>query len=314
MPLLIPPYYLSLADPDDPKCPIRQQCVPNIAESREVAGDLCDPLGEIRHEVAPMLIRRYPDRALLLATTTCAVHCRFCVRSRLVGKSDGYSSLSVLEPAFRWLENNPEVREVLVSGGDPLVASTQRISSLLSRIRAIDSIEVIRIGTRVPAVLPMRIDDDLVQMLCKHHPIWLMTHFNHPKELTTQSRVALRKLADAGIPVMNHTVLLKGINDNADTLESLFRGLIRERARPYYLLHPDVVTGTGHLRPKLASSIAVYSKLMGKLSGLAIPRLMVDTPGGKGKVQIGPNSIVSMNPGSTELLTYRGETVTVLDP
>jgi len=160
----------------------------------------------------------------------------------------------------------------------------------------------------------MRIDDDLVQMLCKHHPIWLMTHFNHPKELTTQSRVALRKLADAGIPVMNHTVLLKGINDNADTLESLFRGLIRERARPYYLLHPDVVTGTGHLRPKLASSIAVYSKLMGKLSGLAIPRLMLDTPGGKGKVQIGPNSIVSMNPGSTELLTYRGETVTVLDP
>ena len=314
MPLLIPPYYLSLMDQGDPSCPIRRQCVPHDAESRCVPGDLGDPLGEQAYEVAPYLVRRYPDRVLLLATSTCAVHCRFCTRSRWVGKREGYVSLRALEPAFQWLERHPEIREVLVSGGDPLVASTERIDALLCRIRSIDSVEVIRIGTRVPVVLPMRVDDELVSMLRSHHPLWLMTHFNHPRELSEWSCGALRRLVDAGIPVMNQTVLLRGINDNADTLTSLFRGLVRERVRPYYLLHADAVVGTGHLRTSLAKSIELYGQLQGRLSGIAVPRLMVDTPGGHGKVPVGPNTVVHMGDGRTVLRTFRRDHVTVIDP
>ena len=314
MPLLIPPYYLSLVDPTDPGCPIRRQCVPQAAESRRVQGDLRDPLGEAAHEVAPRLVRRYPDRALLLVTSTCAVHCRFCTRARMVGAEEGYVSLAALEPAFRWLEGHPEVHEVLISGGDPLVASTARLDALLGRIRRIASIEVLRLGTRVPAVLPMRVNDELVSMLRTHQPVWVMTHFNHPRELTDWSRAALRKLVDGGMPVMNQTVLLRGVNDDEEVLAALFRGLVRERVRPYYLLHADVMEGTGHLRTSLARSIEIHGRLQGRVSGLAVPRLMVDTPGGRGKVPVGAATVVSAAQGRTVLRTYRGEEVTVLDP
>lgn len=232
----------------------------------------------------------------------------------MVGTEEGYVPIAALEPAFRWLEGHPEVREVLVSGGDPLVASTARLDGLLGRIRRITSIEVLRIGTRVPAVLPMRVDDELVSMLRGHQPVWVMTHFNHPRELTELSRAALRKLVDGGLPVMNQTVLLRGVNDDEDVLAALFRGLVRERVRPYYLLHADVMEGTGHLRTSLARSIEVHGRLQGKISGLAVPRLMVDTPGGRGKVPVGAATMVSMGQGRTVLRTYRGEEVTVLDP
>ena len=312
--MLIPPYYLGLCDPEDPHCPIRRQCVPHAAESRRVAGDLLDPLGEQDHEVAPRLVRRYPDRALLLVTSSCAVHCRFCTRSRMVRVEEGFVPQGALEPALRWLHQHPEVREVLVSGGDPLVASTRRLSTLLSRLREIPSIEVIRIGTRVPVVLPMRIDTELVKMLRRHQPIWIMTHFNHEKELTTQSTEALERLVDAGLPVMNQTVLLRGVNDHEQDLASLFRGLVRRRVRPYYLLHADVIEGTSHLRTSLARSIEIFGRLQGRLSGIALPKLVVDTPGGRGKVPVGPETIVSTQPGRTVLRTYLGEEVTVLDP
>lgn len=314
MPLLIPPYYLSLCDPQDPSCPIRLQCVPRDLESRRVAGDLIDPLGEVEHEVAPRLVRRYPDRALLLVTSDCAMHCRFCTRGRMVAKERGYLGLSALEPAFRWLEENPEVREVLISGGDPLVASTRRLDALLSRVRKIQSVEVIRIGTRVPAVLPMRVDDELVGMLRDHLPLWIMTHFNHPKELTDLSLRALERLVDGGFPVMNQTVMLRGVNDDERVLEGLFRGLVKARVRPYYLLHADVMEGTGHFRTSLSRSIELHARLQGRLSGLALPKLMVDVPRGKGKVPVGAATIVEMVEGRTVLRTYRGEEVTVLDP
>lgn len=314
MPLLIPPYYLALCDPEDPDCPIRRQCVPRAAESRRVAGDLLDPLGEQAHEVAPRLVRRYPDRALLLVTSSCAVHCRFCTRSRMVRAEEGFVPPAALEPALRWLHQHPEIREVLVSGGDPLVASTSRIAALLSRLREVPSIEVIRIGTRVPVVLPMRVDRELVSTLRAYQPLWIMTHFNHGKELTPTSTEALDRLVDAGLPVMNQTVLLRGVNDDEKVLESLFRGLVRRRVRPYYLLHADVMEGTAHLRTSLARSIEIYAKLQGRLSGLALPKLMVDTPGGRGKVPVGPQTVVSMQPGRTVLRTYLGEEVTILDP
>ncbi|MCU0690007.1 MAG: KamA family radical SAM protein, partial [Polyangiaceae bacterium] len=224
--LLIPPYYLALCDPDDPSCPIRRQCVPHGDEAVRVPGDLHDPLGEVGHEVLPGLVRRYPDRALLIVSAACAVHCRFCTRSRVTRDRRGVALWSQLDPALQWLREHPDVRELLLSGGDPLVASTRRIRELLMRVRAVPSIEVIRIGTRVPAVLPMRIEPELVDVLRAHGPIWIMTHFNHPRELTPQACQALSLLADGGLPVMNQTVLLRGVNDNTRVLSELCRGLV----------------------------------------------------------------------------------------
>ena len=314
LPLAITPYYLSLCDPHDAACPVRMQCVPRIEESHEVPGDLIDPLGEEAHEVAPHLVRRYPDRVLLLVTDRCAVYCRFCTRSRIVGDGGGAVSLDRLEPAFAWIAAHPEVRDVIVSGGDPLAMATDRIDRLLGRIREIPSVETIRLATRVPVTLPMRITGELVRALRKHHPVWVMTHFNHPKELTPQSIAACTRLADGGFPVMNQSVLLAGINDDAHTLETLFRGLVRARVRPYYLLQTDPVRGTGHLRTPLAKGISLLEQLQGRLTGIALPKLICDTPGGKGKVPLLPDYVVSRSEGKTVLRTFRGENVAYRDP
>lgn len=213
LPLRITPYYLSLVDPRDQTCPIRRQCVPDAREDDPVVGDLVDPLGETAHEVAPHLVQRYPDRVLLLATDQCAVYCRFCTRSRIVGGGDGPASLDALSPALRWLQEHPEVRDVIVSGGDPLAMATARLASLVGAVRSVPSVETIRLATRVPVTLPMRIAPELVAALRPFHPLWVMTHFNHPKELTPESIAACTLLADSGFPVMNQTVLLAGIND-----------------------------------------------------------------------------------------------------
>jgi lysine 2,3-aminomutase len=313
-PLSITPYYLSLADPADPGCPIRRQVVPHAAERREVPGDLADPLGEEAHEVAPGLIQRYPDRALLFATDRCAVYCRFCTRSRLVGAGGGARSLARLGPAFAYLRAHPEVRDVIVSGGDPLAMATDRLVGIVGALRQVPSVETIRLATRVPVALPQRITAELVRALRPHHPLWVMTHFNHPKELTPDSRRACRRLADAGFPVMNHTVLLRGVNDDAGVLAELFRGLVRERVRPYYLLQADPVRGTAHLRTPLAVGIRLMGELQGRLSGIALPRLIVDTPGGLGKVPVGVDYVVARAPGRTRLRTHRGVEVDYLDP
>ncbi|APR83139.1 Lysyl-lysine 2,3-aminomutase [Minicystis rosea] len=314
LPLRVTPYYLGLCDKHDPRCPIRLQCVPRADESHEVPGDMADPLGEVAHEVAPHLVQRYPDRALLLATDRCGVYCRFCTRSRMVGDGGGAVSLDRLGPAFAYLEAHPEVRDVILSGGDPLTSSTDRLVRLLERLRSIPSVETIRLATRVPVTLPARITGELVRALKPHHPIWVMTHFNHPKELTKQAEQACRRLADNGFPVMNQTVLLRGVNDDPRVLEQLFRGLIRWRVRPYYLLQMDPVRGTSHLRTPIATGIAIMEQLQGRLTGIALPKLIVDTPGGMGKVPVGPDWIVARSPGRTVLRTHRGVEVEYLDP
>jgi lysine 2,3-aminomutase len=315
-PISVTPYYASLASRTDPACPIRRQIVPLAEEALEARGDLRDPLGEEAHEVAPELIQRYPDRALLLATDRCAVYCRFCTRSRLVGNGGGPRSLERLEPAFAYLRAHPEVRDLIISGGDPLAMATGRLTALLSELRSIPSIETIRLASRVPVVLPQRLGTELLDALKPFHPLWVMTHFNHPKELTEQSRAALRKLADAGFPVMNQCVLLRGINDDADTLKELFRGLVRERARPYYLLQMDPVRGSSHLRTPLAHGVEIMEQLQGRLSGIALPKLIVDTPGGFGKVPHGPNYVLSRDAdaGVTRFRTPRGVEVDYIDP
>ncbi len=314
LPIALTPYYLSLADPNDPSCPIRRQVVPHADEAREVAGDLVDPLGEEAHLAAPELVQRYPDRALLLVTDRCAVYCRFCTRSRMVGRGGGARALDRLRPALDYLRAHAEIRDVIVSGGDPLCLSTARIESIVAALREIPSIETIRLATRVPVVLPQRITSGLLRALAPHHPLWVMTHFNHPRELTPLAGRALERLADAGFPVMNHSVLLRGINDDADVLTALFRGLVRHRARPYYLLQADPVRGSGHLRTPLATGIELMERLQGRLSGIALPKLIVDTPGGMGKVPVGPDFVVARSPGVTRLRTWRGALVDYLDP
>jgi lysine 2,3-aminomutase len=289
-PLAITPYYLGLCDKHDAGCPIRLQCVPQLFEAEVRRGDLRDPLGEEAHEVAPHLIQRYPDRALLLVTDRCGVYCRFCTRS------------------------HPEVCDVIVSGGDPLVMSNSRITAVLSELASIESVGYVRVASRTPVTLPSRITEGLCRALRCHPAVWLMTHFNHPKELTEIARAGLRRLADHGIPVMNQTVLLRGVNDDAQTLEQLFRGLVRCRARPYYLLQTDPVVGTSHLRTPLATGIALMEALQGRVSGIALPKLIVDTPGGKGKVPVGPDYIVGRDGAHTTLRTFRGEHVDYIDP
>ncbi len=314
LPIAITPYYLSLCDPHDPTCPVRMQCVPRSEEAEEVLGDMVDPLGEVEHEVAPHLVQRYPDRVLLLASDRCAVYCRFCTRSRMVGDGGGPASMAALTPAFRYIESHPEVRDVIVSGGDPLAMATERIVRLVARLRAIPTVETIRLATRVPVTLPMRITKELVRALRNYHPLWVMTHFNHPKEVTPAAARACARLADAGFPVMNQTVLLAGINDRADVLETLFRALVRHRVRPYYLLQADPVRGTGHLRTPLATGIAIMAQLQGRLSGIALPKLICDTPGGKGKVPFGPTYLLERGESTSLFRTFRGELVPYTDP
>ncbi|WP_083457831.1 KamA family radical SAM protein [Sandaracinus amylolyticus] len=313
-PMSITPYYLGLCDRRDPHCPIRLQCVPRIEEAREVPGDLRDPLGEEAHEVAPHLVRRYPDRVLLIATDRCSVYCRFCTRSRMVGQDGGVRALEKLEPAFAWIEAHPEIHDVIVSGGDPLVGTDARIAAILERLARIEHVMVVRMATRAPVTLPQRISSDLCRALRSHPSVWVMTHFNHPKELSPESRDACARLVDHGIPVMNQSVLLRGVNDDARTLETLFRGLVRARVRPYYLLQADPVRGTSHLRTPLQTGIDLMERLQGRVGGIALPKLIVDTPGGMGKVPVGPDWIVRRERGVTTLRTHRGVEVDYVDP
>lgn len=313
-PVSITPYYMGLIDGEDPDCPIRLQCVPRGDEATRVPGDLRDPLGEEAHQVAPHLIRRYPDRVLLLATDRCGVYCRFCTRSRMVGAGGGARPMAELAEALEYIRADPGIRDVIVSGGDPLVMSDERIGAVLGAIADIEHVMYVRIASRVPVTLPQRITPSLCHALRRHPAPWLMTHFNHPRELSPEATAACAMLADHGIPVMNQSVLLRGVNDDADTLERLLRGLVRNRVRPYYLLQCDPVGGTGHLRTPIQVGIDLMAQLQGRVSGIALPKLIVDTPGGLGKVPIGPDYIERRGDGSTTLRTFRGDLVDYLDP
>ena len=277
----------------------------------ELSDTVCvaDPLGEENLSPVTGLVHKYPDRVLFLISNQCAMYCRFCTRKRKVGTARMRIDDSTLSAGYEYLRNHPEVREVLLSGGDPLLLADEEIGEILSNLRAIPSIEIIRIGTRVPSVLPMRITNSLVAILKAHHPLYINTHFNHPLEITKESSLACTMLADAGIPLGCQTVLLKGVNDNADTIKQLMLALLRIRAKPYYLFQADLTRGTNHFRTPTETGIAIMRKLYGHISGMAIPTLALDAPGGKGKIPLTPQFILQK--GKNLLFeNYRGEICT----
>jgi lysine 2,3-aminomutase len=310
----VTPYYFSLIDRAHPSCPVRMQVIPRAGELVIEPGELLDPLGEDAHRPVSAIFHRYPDRCLLLALDRCAIYCRHCNRRRLVGQEESAISRQDLDDAVGYIRRTPAIRDVLISGGDPLTLSTDRLEEIIAAVRAIPHVEIIRIGSRVPVVLPMRIDDALTAMLRRYHPIFLNTHFNHPKELTPAARAACEKLADAGIPLGNQTVLLRGVNSSARVLRKLFTELLRCRVRPYYLFQGDVAEGTGHLRTSVETGIALMEQLRGHISGLAIPHLVIDTPGGMGKVSIGPDYVISRASDKWVLRNYEGRTVEYPQP
>lgn len=304
LPVAVTPYYLQLLDPDNPQQPLRRTVIPTPAEFRRSRGERNDPLGEERHEVAPRLIHTYPDKVLLLATDLCAVYCRYCTRARRVGRN-GVGRVS-LQPALDYIRRTPAIRDVLISGGDPLVLSDARLERLLRAIRSIAHVEIIRLSTKVPAVLPQRITRELVQCLRRYHPLWMSLHFTHPDELTPEVAAACARLADAGIPLCSQTVLLKGINDDEDVLRRLMTGLLKIRVKPYYLHQCDAICGRSHFRAPLERGIELIRSLHGWTTGYAVPWFMVDALGGGGKVPLAPSYVESRESHSWVLRNFRG--------
>lgn len=305
--MAITPYYASLIDPTDPNDPIRMQAVPSILETHVDENDLCDPLGEMSDSPVPHVVHRYPDRVLLLVTLQCAMYCRHCTRRRAVGEEDKPITEAQLQKAVAYIRSHIEIRDVLISGGDPLTMSTAKLEHIISSLRAIEHVEIIRIGTRVPVVMPMRITQELTDMLRKYHPIWINTHFNHPNELTPESARACTAIVDAGIPFGNQTVLLRGINDNAETMKRLLLGLVKMRVRPYYLYQCDLSCGIGHFRTRVEAGIDIMHQLTGNISGYALPKYVIDAPGGGGKIPLGYDYVVNRDDKEVVLENYRGQ-------
>ena len=277
---VITPYYASLMDPEDPQCPIRRQVVPHLAEVDDPAG-LADPLGEVGHSPVKNVIRVYPDRIAFCVNNECALYCRFCLRKRMVGEPDWAMRKRELVRALDWIRGTPEIRDVLLTGGDPLVFSDERLDWLLGELRAIPHVEIVRLGTRLPVTLPFRVTEALCEMLARHHPIWLNTHFNHPRELTPEAALACDRLLRAGIPVGNQSVLLRGVNDDVETMRALGEGLVRMRVRPYYCYQAQLLEGTAHFRVPIERGLEIFRQLRGRTSGFAIPLYVLDTPYGK---------------------------------
>lgn len=306
LPLRITPHFLSLMDPVNTDCPLRRQVVPRASEFAFEEGLRRDPLGEEDHEVVPHLVHRYPDRVLLLVTDRCATYCRFCTRKRWVGQGPT-PRLEHLTQALAYIRNHPEVEEVIISGGDPLLLGDAQLRSLLQEVRAIDHVQVLRIHTRMLAFAPMRVTPELVGILREAQPLYIVTHFNHSLELSTAALDALKALCDAGIPVINQNVLLRGINDSKEALTALFKKLVRNRVRPYYLHQCDVVLGTTAFRVPFDEAVALYQSLRGHVSGLCLPTLVIDIPGGFGKVPVGHNAIEARDAEAIYLKGFDGE-------
>lgn len=309
----ITPYYASLMDPRHASCPIRLQAIPSPRELDVRDEELRDPLGEDHHNPVPCVVHKYPDRALFLVVDRCAIYCRHCNRRRLVG-GEAPPTSSEIDQGLEYIARTPRIRDVLVSGGDPLLLATAKLDHILGRLRAIPHVEIIRIGTRVPVVNPFRVDDELVAMLRTHHPLFVNTHFNHPRELTAEARAACVKLVDAGIPVGNQAVLLRGVNSSVRCLRTLMRELLRTRVKPYYLFQGDTVLGTDHLRTPVEEAIRLYAGLRGWMTGMGVPHLVIDAPGGGGKLPIGPDYLVERGPDVVKVRTYRGEIVDYPQP
>ena len=310
----VTPYFASLIDPENPNCPIRRQVVPTAREMAPFDAGEADSLGEDAHSPVPGLVHRYPDRVLMLVTTECASYCRFCTRSRIVGDSRAQFNSADYERQIAYIAATPQVRDVLISGGDPLIMSQRVLEGLLKRLRAIPHVEVIRIGTRVPVFLPQRVTDDLVAMLRRYHPVWMNIHFNHPKEITPEVEMALARLADGGIPLGSQTVLMAGINDCPNIILELVHKLVRNRVRPYYLYQCDLVQGAGHFRTPVAKGIEIMEALRGHTSGFAVPTYVIDAPEGGGKVPILPNYLLSMSERQVVVRNYEGFTCSYAQP
>ncbi len=302
----ITPYYAALMDRDDPNCPVRMQSVPRIAEMHDDQSDMADPLHEDVDSPVPGLTHRYPDRVLLLVTNICSMYCRHCTRRRLVGDVDGNMPEDAVDAAIDYIRKTPTIRDVLISGGDPLVLTDAQLRSILERLREIDHVEIIRIGTRIPVVMPQRVTDGLVRMLKEFHPIWVNTHFNHPKEITAEAKAACERLANAGIPLGNQSVLLRGINDDPVVMKKLVHKLMTIRVRPYYIYQCDLSHGISHFRTSVAKGIEIIEALRGHTTGLAVPTFVVDAPGGGGKIPVMPNYLISMTEGTAVLRNYEG--------
>lgn len=304
--MAVTPHFFNLLDPEDPDCPIRRQVIPRIEEGWTAPEELADPCGEDSHMPVPGLVHRYPDRVLFLVTDRCAAYCRYCTRSRLVSNSQGYDFHPEFEQGIRYIESHPEVRDVLLSGGDPLLLADRKLDYLLGRLRAIDHLEFIRIGSRIPIFLPQRVTPELCEILTKYEPVWMSIHANHPKECTLEVKEACDRLARAGVPLGNQSVLLKGVNDDAETMKALVHRLLRMRVRPYYLYQCDLITGSAHLRADVLKGLEIIENLRGHTSGYAVPQFVIDAPGGGGKVPINPEYVKVVNDDEVVIRNYEG--------
>jgi len=302
----VTPYYASLMDPDDPLCPVRQQGVPTPKELIVGAADMKDAIAETIDSPTTLITHRYPDRVLFITTEMCSMYCRHCTRRRIVGDHEGAVSDQDYENAFTYIRRNPEVRDVLLSGGDPLTLSDKKLEWLLQSVTAIDHVEIVRIGSRMPVVCPQRITPELCAMLKKYHPLYLNTHFNHPKEITPESERACAMLADAGIPLGNQSVLMRGINDCAKVMKRLVHGLVRIRVKPYYYYQCDLAEGTAHFRTSVAKGIEIYESLRGHTTGFAVPTYIIDAIGGGGKTPVIPTYMISQANHQVILRNYEG--------
>lgn len=313
--MAITPYWGTLLDSEDENCPIRRQAVPVAEEFIVSPHEMTDPCAEDRDSPAPHLVHRYPDRVLLLSTEQCAMYCRHCTRRRLVGDHEEKEAdpANKFDAAIEYIKSNRKIRDVLISGGDPLILEDDVLESLIERIRSISHVELLRLGTRVPVTLPQRITEKLVNMLKKYSPIWLSIHFNHPKEITKRCEIACDMLSEAGIPLGSQTVLLKGINDRPYIMKKMVHDLLKIRVRPYYIYQCDPVRGTQHFRTPVATGINIMEKLRGHTSGYAVPTYVIDGPGGGGKIPVGPNYILSQAKGKYVLRNYKGKIYTYLE-
>ena len=312
--LAVTPYFVSLMDPNNPNCPIRRQAIPRIEECHLSKNEMVDPLGEDKNSPVSGLVHRYPDRVLLLVTDQCATYCRYCTRRRLVGSNERPITQGNFEEVLKYLRTHKKVRDVLLSGGDPLLLENERLEEILSRLRMIPHIELLRIGTRVPVTLPQRITTGLIRMLKKYHPLMISIHFTHPKEITEAVRRACNELADGGIPLGSQTVLLKGINDKPYVMKKLVQELLKIRVRPYYIYQCDLATGTEHFRTSVATGIQIIEKLRGHTTGYAIPTYVIDVPGGGGKIPVEPEYVVSKGKGKIVLRNYEGKVFEYPEP
>ncbi len=312
--MAITPYYLSLIDPNDPFDPIRRQAIPQGAECNIAPADLNDPLHEDEDSPAPGLTHRYPDRVLFLITDMCSMYCRHCTRRRFAGQKDDESPSERIEKCLAYIEKTPQVRDVLLSGGDALMVSDQKLEYIIQRLRKIPHVEIVRIGSRTPVVCPQRITPELCDMLKKYHPIWLNTHFNHPNEFTPEAEQALARLANAGIPLGNQTVLLRGVNDCVHVMKKLMHELVRNRVRPYYIYQCDLSMGLEHFRTPVSKGIEIIENLRGHTSGYAVPTFVVDAPGGGGKTPVMPQYVISQSPDKVILRNFEGVITTYTEP